>query len=103
MSKKNDNKAGLIDLLAQKTILPSDELIGKFRLEIRGRKSAAVFGCHRILKYEPKQIVVLAKDFSVALVGEGLICTAYHEGAICIEGYITGVKFDADIADGGES
>ena len=102
MSKSHDKKAGLIEILSQKTALPSDALTGDFRLEIRGRNSAIVCGCRKILKYEPQNVVLSAKGFNVAIFGERLICTAYHEGAVCIEGYIIGVQFDADIESGGQ-
>ena len=102
MSKSNDKKAGLIEVLSQKTALPSDALMGDFRLEIRGRNSAIVCGCRKILKYEPQCIVLSAKGFDLTLVGERLICTAYHEGAVCIEGYITGIELGGKSEDGGK-
>ena len=95
-SKKN----GLIEYLSVKTTLPSDLLSGGFRIEVRGRNSAICFGCRRIVKYTPDNIVLAAKDFTVGILGEGLICTSYHEGAICIEGFIRKIEFDPDNKNG---
>ena len=102
MSNKNDKKNALIEFLSAKTSLPSDMLAGDFRLEIRGRNNAIICGCRRILKYTPQEIGLLAKGFTVAIIGERLVCTSYHEGAVCIEGYIYGVEFDPDTGNGGE-
>ena len=103
MSNKSDKKASIIEFLSVKASLPSDALTGDFRLEIRGRNSVIVCGCRRIQKYTPTEMVLSAKDFDVSVVGERLICTAYHEGAICIEGYVTDVKFDSENTEGAEA
>ena len=103
MSNKIDKKASIIEFLSVKASLPSDALAGDFRLEIRGRNSVIVCGCRRIQKYTPTEIVLSAKDFDVAIIGERLVCTAYHEGAICLEGYIVGVKFDLEDIEGGKA
>ena len=97
---KSNKKKGLIEFLSVKTSLPSDLLAGGFRLEIRGRNSIICFGCKRILKYSPNNIVISAKDFLIGIRGQRLICTAYHEGAICIEGFIEKVEFDPDMEEG---
>ena len=102
MSNKNDKKNALIEFLSAKTSLPSDMLAGDFRLEIRGRNNAIICGCKRILKYTPQEIVLSAKGFAVGITGKRLICTSYHEGAVCIEGYVCGVEFDLDTSNGGE-
>ena len=97
MSENKDEKAkkaNLIEFLSQKTALPSDVLTGDFRLEIRGRNSVITCGCRRILEYSPEKIVLAAKGFAVGIIGQRLICTTYHEGAICIEGYVERVEFD---------
>ena len=102
MSNKKDKKASLIEFLSLKTALPSDALTGNFRLEIRGRNNAIVCGCRRILKYTPEEIILSAKDFNVTIFGQRLVCTAYHEGAVCVEGYVVGVDFDTAHANGGQ-
>ena len=102
MSNKGDKKSSLIEFLSVKASLPSDALAGDFRLEIRGRNSVIVCGCKRILKYTPTEIVLSAKDFEVAIMGERLICTAYHDGAICVEGYVMGIEFDPEDMEGAE-
>ena len=96
VSKKN----ALIEYLSVKTALPSDLISGGFRIEVRGRNSVISFGCRRIVKYTPSNIVLAAKEFAVGISGERLICTSYHEGAICIEGFIRKIEFDPDNMDG---
>ena len=96
MSDKCDKKASFIEFLSVKVSLPSDALAGDFRLEIRGRNSVIICGCRRIQKYTPTEIILSAKDFDVSIIGERLVCTAYHEGAVCLEGYVVGVRFDPD-------
>ena len=102
MSNKSDKKASIIEFLSVKASLPSDALAGDFRLEIRGRNSVIVCGCRRIQKYTPTEIMLSAKDFDVKIIGERLTCTAYHEGAICLEGNVTGVTFDPDYMKGAD-
>ena len=94
--KRSDKKERFIEFLSVKAALPSDALSGDFRLEIRGRNFAIVYGCRRILKYTPTQIILSSKGFSVGIDGERLSCSSYHEGAVCIEGYIKGIAFDPD-------
>ena len=98
-SQKNKRNS-LIEFLSVKTSLPSDILSGGFRLEVRGRNSVICFGCRRILKYMPEKIVLASKDFSIGLSGQRLVCTAYHEGAICVEGFIEKIEFDPDGEEG---
>ena len=97
---KSDKKMTLIEYLSTKTSLPSDLISGGFRLEVRGRNLVIGFGCKRILKYTPSLIIIAARDFSVGIFGERLVCTTYHEGAICIEGHIEKAEFDPCIAEG---
>ena len=97
MSKNNENsskKRGIVEFLSVKTALPSDILTGEFRLEIRGRNNCIVNGCRRILKYSPTEMILSIKGFSVNISGERLVCSSYHDGAICIDGYVYGVSFD---------
>lgn len=96
--KNVDKKRGLAEILALGAELPSDLLCGRFRLEIRGRNQLFIWGCRRILKYSEDEMVMSAKGFSVAIRGERLICSAYHEGGVSIEGYICGVDFE-DVAE----
>ena len=88
------NKPTLAEILASKTTLPSDILVGEFRLEIRGRNMVIVNGCKRILEYSPEKMRLSAKSWSVSISGESLVCSSYHDGAICIEGYVCEISFD---------
>ena len=97
---KINKKSGLIEYLSVKTALPSDILSGGFRIEVRGRNFVISFGCRRIIQYTPTNIILAAKDFSVGVSGQRLICTSYHEGAVCIEGLIEKIEFDPDNISG---
>lgn len=98
-NEKARKKPSVAELLASKTTLPSDLLIGEFRLEVRGRNTVIINGCKRILEYSPERMRLAIKKSSVCVSGERLICSTYHDGAICIEGYIGSISFD----DGEES
>ena len=97
---KSNKKTSLIEYLSLKTSLPSDMISGGFRLEVRGRNLVIGFGCRRILKYTPRLIILAAGDFSVGVFGERLVCTTYHEGAVCIEGFVEKVVFDPEAEEG---
>lgn len=88
-----ENKGGFIEFLSVKAALPSDALTGDFRLEIRGRNTLIMYGCRRILKYTPEEIVISAKGFAVSIGGQRLICSTFHNGVISIEGYISSTRF----------
>ena len=85
-------KSGFVEFLTVKTSLPSDALAGNFRLEMRGRNSLMIFGCKKILEYFPKRISVETKDFQITVIGERLICTTFHQGTVCIEGFVCGIE-----------
>ncbi len=95
MSKQGQkgDKRGLVEYLSVKAELPSDALAGEARIEIRGKNLLFVNGCRRILKYSPELIILSVKNDSVHIMGERLICTSYHAGAVSIEGCIFGVSF----------
>ena len=90
------NKPTIAEILASKTSLPSDLLLGEFRLEIRGRNTVIINGCRRILDYSPEFVRVSIKNESVGIRGERLVCSSYHDGAICIEGHIDGIVFESE-------
>ena len=95
VSRSNgQNKPTLAEMLSAKTTLPSDILVGEFRLEMRGRNTVILNGCKRILEYSPNKMMLSAKSWSFSIIGERLVCTSYHDGAICIEGYIKDIVFD---------
>ena len=97
MSKENNKNSGerrgFIELLAQKTALPSDLILGDFRLEIRGRSTLFMQGCRRILKYSPEEMIMAAKGFDVDIKGRRLVCTSYHDGTVTVEGVIGSLEF----------
>lgn len=97
--EKARRRPGIAEILASKTTLPSDLLIGEFRLEIRGRNIVIINGCKRILEYSPKKMRLAIKESSISVSGERLVCSTYHDGAICVEGYIESISFDDEVED----
>ncbi len=103
MSNKNPQgsaKRGIVEFLSSKAELPSDILTGDFKIEMRGRNTVFIQGCRRILKYSPCIMVMAVKNFAVEIIGERLVCSAYHDGTISIDGYIKTVNID-DGEEGG--
>lgn len=104
MNKKTNEtreKIGLAERMSARIGLPSDGLVGKFSLEIRGRETVFVHGCRRILKYSPISVVLDVKEFEVNVSGRHLVCSAYYGGTVCIDGYICGVELrDGKEVDG---
>ena len=96
MSKENNKNSGerrgFVELLTQKTALPSDLIAGDFCLEIRGRGTLFMRGCRRILKYSPEEMIMAAKGFDVDIKGRRLVCTSYHDGTVTIDGMIVSVE-----------
>lgn len=95
MNKKRDDareKIGFTERISARIGLPSDELVGKFGLEIRGRDAVFVHGCRRILKYTPSSVVLDIGKFEVNVIGRHLVCSAYYGGTVCIDGYVCGVE-----------
>ena len=98
-NEKKTQRGSFAEFLSVKASLPSDIFTGGFRLEIRGRNNVIVHGCRRILKYSPDEMILSIKGFSVSIEGERLVCSAYLDGAVCIDGYINGVRFDNQKGD----
>ena len=92
-NKNEKQRRGLLEMLAVKAELPSDALAGEVLVEMRGRQTMLVQGCRRILEYSPERIVIAARGFSVSVVGQRLICSAYYGGTVAVEGLISGVYY----------
>ena len=84
----------LAEWLAVKLDVPADALDGGIRLDMRGRHTLTVHGCRRILDFSPCEIRLSLGSCSLTVWGQRLICTAYLAGAVGIEGYICGVRFE---------
>ena len=91
-NKKNRHKRGFLEHLAVAAELPSDALIGEARVELRGRHTLFMQGCRRILKYSPEEMVIAGKDFSVSIKGERLVCSAYYNGTVTVDGLICDIS-----------
>ena len=73
-----------------------DMLPGGHRIEIRGRGAISISGCGRILLYAPCEIRVALSDSVLAVVGRDLVCVAYSEREVSIEGRIDNVSFKGE-------
>lgn len=93
-NKNKQRKNRFFEYLTEKAELPADLLAGEFRIELRGRNTVFLHGCRRILKYSQNEMIMAAKGFSVSIRGDRLVCSAYHDGTVSIDGYICGVEFD---------
>lgn len=98
-NKSKREKRGFLEYLAVKDDMSVDGLCGNFHVELRGRNTLYMQGCRRILKYSPEEMVLAVKGLSVSVTGERLVCSAYHNGTVCIDGLIRSVN----MTDGKES
>ena len=63
-------------------------------VEIRGRNSVCIREGGKILCYTPEKISVAIFGGSVSVIGKRLVCAAYVQGALRIDGYIEAVSFE---------
>ena len=95
MSKKDHKslKRGFLEYLAVNGEISPDALAGEVRVELRGKNQVFVYGCRRIITYSPTLIALAVKGDELSIEGKRLVCTAYHGGAISIEGVILSLSF----------
>lgn len=84
----------LTEWLAVKLDVPADALGGGIRLDMRGRNTLTVHGCRRILDFSPCEIRLALGNCDLTVCGRRLICTSYLAGAVGIEGFIVGIRFE---------
>ena len=87
------DKRSLLEILAVGAELSPDSLAGEPRIELRGKNQLFIGGCRRIITYSPTLISLAVKGDELSVVGERLVCTAYHGGSISIEGAISSLSF----------
>ena len=92
MSTKN-KKRPLLERLAIEKDVPPELLSGGCFAEIRGRYSAVIRGCRRILSYSETRVVLKMKKEMLAVTGKRLTCVSYLAGAVAVEGLIDSVEF----------
>lgn len=86
----------LPEWLATRLDIPPDVWTGGMRVEIRGRNSAVVHGCQRILSYRPDQVCLQMKTCRLSVKGKRLCCVAYLAGAVELNGEIDSVDYVAE-------
>ncbi len=60
---------------------------------LRGRVGATVYGCRKILRYSPEEILLLCIKEAISIRGEGLYCRAFSAGTVEIKGRLDHVNF----------
>jgi len=93
-NKKQKGKMNFFEYLAVKGDISCDVLQGDLHVEIRGVNTIYLRGCRRIIKYSPDEMQIAAKGVDVSIKGERLVCSSYHDGAVCINGKIDSVNYE---------
>ncbi|MBQ8311185.1 MAG: YabP/YqfC family sporulation protein [Clostridia bacterium] len=71
----------------------ADRMVRNDIAVLNGERQATVYGCRRILRYEPTRICLERVHGRICVWGEGLICTAFSAGCVTVEGEIGGVRY----------
>lgn len=79
-----------------KRVFEMDEILGENdTLEMRGTRELTVRECRHIIHYADEEIRLALKEYVLVIRGEGLYCTSYLGGAVCVDGRIEELKFEA--------
>lgn len=65
---------------------------------LHGRKTAVLYDCKRILRYERNEILLLCGRERLTITGQNLFCSSFSSGAVTVEGRIASLRF----SEGGE-
>ncbi|MBR2721983.1 MAG: YabP/YqfC family sporulation protein [Clostridia bacterium] len=60
---------------------------------MRGRTGVTVYGCRKILRYCPEEILLRCAKEGISIQGEGLYCRTFSAGVVEVDGRINGVNF----------
>lgn len=72
-----------------------DEILGENdSLEMRGTKELIVRECRHIIHYADEEIRLALREYILVIKGEGLYCTSYFGGTVCVDGRIHELKFE---------
>ncbi len=78
-----------------KRALEIDEILGENdSLEMRGTRELTVRECRHIIHYSDNEIKLALKEYVLVIRGEGLFCTSYLGGSVCVDGQIYELKFE---------
>ncbi len=89
------NRASLMERLGTKLDI-SPDIISGIHIEMRGRNNLIVRGCRKILLYTTGEVRLRLMGETLIIIGSRLYCTAYHNGAVEIDGMINSVSFDEE-------
>ena len=79
-----------------KRALEIDEILGENDvLEMHGTRELTVRECRNIIHYADEEIKLALKEYVLTIKGDGLYCTSYSGGAVCVDGKIEELKFEA--------
>lgn len=78
-----------------KRALEIDEILGENdTLEMRGTRELTVRECRNIIHYADEEIRLALREYVLVIKGNGLYCTSYSGGAVCVDGRIEELKFE---------
>ena len=78
-----------------KRALEIDEILGENdTLEMRGTRELTVRECRNIIYYADEEIRLALREYVLVIKGNGLYCTSYSGGAVCVDGRIEELKFE---------
>ena len=91
--KSGADRGDLRERLSRALDIPPDLFPGGSLVEIRGQNALCVRGSGRILYYTEEEIRVALRYAVLSVRGRRLVCTAYCQGALGIDGLIESVSF----------
>ncbi len=78
-----------------KRALEIDEILGENDiLEMHGTRELMVRECRNIIHYADEEIRLALREYVLTIRGEGLYCTSYSGGVICVDGRVEELKFE---------
>lgn len=69
------------------------DLGADFYIEMRGKKSLAVYSCRGIAEYSPQRIVLRLFSSKLCITGSDLLCDSYTNGAVLVSGAVDSMAF----------
>lgn len=60
---------------------------------VRGDRLVTVYGCKKILRYAPEEVLFSLGGRRVLIYGSGLVCISFTAGSVTVEGTLAGVCF----------
>ena len=83
-----------LSALGARLDMPSEALPHGFGLSLSGQNELTVRGCRRILEYGDSRMCLELGKCRLAVLGEGLICTAFLPETLTVCGSITALSFE---------